>query len=146
MLQEHVEQLYLPAVREYRRRLAEEGANAEAMARWELRLRQAWPRLHIGEPTIVRDDSMWQFSVPVYRGDLAAEDIRVELYAEPRDSVTPVATEMQRSRPIAGSQNGDLYIGTAAATRPAADYTVRVGPAFLGVNVPAELPLIVWQK
>jgi glycogen phosphorylase len=146
MLQEHVEQLYLPAVREYRRRLAAEGANAEAMACWELRLQQAWPRLHIGEPTIVRDDSMWQFSVPVYRGDLAAEDIRVELYAEPRDSITPVATEMQRSTPIAGSLNGDLYISTVAATRPAADYTVRVGPAFPGVNVPAELALVAWQK
>jgi len=146
MLQEHLEKLYLPAACEYRRRSAGGAAAAAVMAAWEQRLRQGWPRLHIGEPNVMREGARWRFTVPVYRGDILPEDIRVELYAEPHANSATAAIEMQRSGPIAGSLNSELYCGVSDAARPADHYTVRVIPAFSGVNAAAELPLIAWQK
>jgi starch phosphorylase len=53
---------------------------------------------------------------------------------------------MQPGAAIAGSVNGHIYDAAVPASRPAADYTVRIVPAFPGVRVPAELPLILRQK
>jgi glycogen phosphorylase len=55
MLQEHVEQLYLPAATEFRRRTAGVAEEAKALCAWEDRLRNAWARLRIGKSTVVRD-------------------------------------------------------------------------------------------
>ena len=53
---------------------------------------------------------------------------------------------MQPGVAIAGSVNGRVYHATVPASRPEADYTVRIVPAFPGVRVPAEFGLILWQK
>ena len=53
---------------------------------------------------------------------------------------------MERGAPIAGSVNGYIYSATAPTIRPIQDYTIRIAPARAGVEVPAELPLILWQK
>ncbi len=146
MLHEHIECLYLPAATEFRRRTADRGAPAAAIGDWECRLRRGWPLLHIGEPIVAAGEGQWRFSVPIYLGEIAADEVRVELFAEPQgDGPAPVAA-MRRGAAIAGSANGHVYLGAAAATRPATDYTVRIIPAFPGVRVPAELGLILWQK
>ena len=146
MLHEHLERLYLPAAAEFRRRTADNGVVAVAMRDWECRLRRAWPRLRISDPTIGRNAGAWQFSVPIELGDIGADEVRVELYAEPQGAGPPFVGAMERGAAIAGSSNGHLYLGTAAATRPARDYTIRVTPAYDGVHIPAELGLISWQK
>ena len=56
MARDYVEQYYLGAAAELRRRTADRGQAARAMRNWELRLRQHWSGLHIGEPTLSRDD------------------------------------------------------------------------------------------
>jgi starch phosphorylase len=53
---------------------------------------------------------------------------------------------MARGAPISGSNNGHIYSATAVTTRPLEDYTIRITPARAGVEVPAELALISWQK
>ena len=146
MLHEYIERLYLPAATEFRRRTADRGAPAAAMCDWEGRLRRGWPLLHIGEPTITGCGAQWQFSVPIYLGDIGADEVRVEMFADGAGDMPAPVTTMQRGMAIAGSANGHIYTGAAAATRPATDYTVRIIPALAGVRVPAELELIMWQK
>ncbi|HXP06658.1 MAG TPA: alpha-glucan family phosphorylase [Stellaceae bacterium] len=145
MLQEHVEQLYLPAAAEFRRRSAGKGEEAVSLRAWEDRLRNGWARLHIGESTVARDGETWRFSVPVYFGDILAEDVRVELHAEPRGEL-PGAIVMERGSAIPGSVNAHIYAGTSSVERAAGDFTIRIVPARSGVLVPAELQLIFWQK
>ena len=84
--------------------------------------------------------------MPVYLGEIAPADIAVQLYADPRDAEPPFLGELLRGEAIIGATNGHIYTGTAPATRPAEEYTVRIVPYFPGVRVPAELPLILWQK
>ena len=146
MVNEYIERLYLPAAAEFRRRTAERGAPAAALGAWERALRRGWKLLHIGDPVANAADGQWQFSVPVYLGDIDAEAVRVELFAAAGKAGPETAAALERGAAIAGSSNGFIYAGVAAATRPWADYTIRIIPAHPGVAVPAELELILWQK
>ena len=145
MLQQHVEQLYLPAAAEFRRRTAGNAQEAASLSAWERRLRNGWSRLHIGESTVVRDDGVWRFSVPVYLTDVSTDDVRIELYAEPCGEAAEVVV-MERGAPILGSLNAYVYAGATSANRAADDFTVRIVPAHEGALIPAELALIFWQK
>jgi glycogen phosphorylase len=145
MLREHVEQLYLPAAAEFRRRTAGNAEEAALLCAWADRLRNAWAHLHIGESTVGRDAGTWQFSAPIYFGDIGGDDVRVELYAEPCGESSQIVT-MERGAPIPGSLNSYIYSACASAELPAEAYTIRVVPAFAGARVPAELSLILWQK
>ena len=146
MARDYVEQYYLVAAAELRRRTANGGEPARAMRRWEVRLRRHWPGLHLGETSLSCDDGAWRFSVPVYLGEIAPDEVVVQLYAEPRDGAAPFLGEFRRGEAITGAANGHIYTGSAPATRPAEDYTVRIIPDYPGARIPAELPLILWQK
>jgi glycogen phosphorylase len=146
MARDYVEQYYLGAAAEFRRRTADQGQAARTMRSWELRLRRYWSGLHVGELTLSRDDRVWHFSVPVYLADILPEDVEVQLYADKHEAEAPFVGELSRGEPIIGAANGHLYTGTAPGTRPAEEYTVRIIPCHPGVRVPAELPLIIWQK
>jgi glycogen phosphorylase len=146
MARDYVEQYYLVGAAELRRRMADGGAPARAMQSWETRLRRHWSGLHIGETSLSRDGEGWSCSAAVYLGEIIPADVAVQLYADPRDGEAPFVAELIRGEPIIGATNGYIYAGTAPATRPATDYTVRVIPRYPGVRMPAELALILWQK
>ena len=38
--------------------------------------------MHIGEPAFALQNDGWEVSVPVYLGEIAAADVRVEAYAQ----------------------------------------------------------------
>ena len=54
--------------------------------------------------------------------------------------------QLDASEAIFGATNGHIYAGSAPASRPAEDYTVRIIPCHPGVRIPAELPQILWQE
>jgi glycogen phosphorylase len=146
MAREYVERYYLPQAAELRRRLADGAAAARALAAWEARLRRGWAGVHIGEPAFASDADMWQVSVPVYLGDIAAADVAVELYVDSGEEAAPPPLRLACGGALTGTIGGYVYSGIAPAARPAADYTVRVIPCHEGARIPAELPLILWQK
>jgi starch phosphorylase len=53
---------------------------------------------------------------------------------------------MVRDGPLSGATNGHIYAVVVPSQRPAADFTVRVVPFHAAALVPAELPLIAWQR
>jgi starch phosphorylase len=146
MARDYVEQYYLTGTTELRRRTADGGAPARAMQNWEARLRRHWSGLHVGETSVSGDGTAWSFSVPVYLGEIAPGDVKVQLYGDPHDGEAFFLGELLRGEAIIGATNGHIYTGPGPATRPAEEYTVRIIPYFSGVRVPTELPLILWQK
>ena len=141
MARDYVEQYYLAGAAELRRRTGDGAKPAREMRRWELRLRRHWPDLRIGEPAVSRNGAAWSFSVPVDLGEIAPEEVAVQLYAEPLDGGAPFLGEL-----CSAPSNVHVYTGSAPANRPPHDYTVRIIPRYPGAVVPTELPLILWQK
>jgi glycogen phosphorylase len=146
MTRDYVEEYYLGMAVELRRRVADSGAAARAMREWEYRLRRLWSGLHIGEPTLSEDERNWHFLVPVYLGEIAPDDVAVQLYAAPYGGEPAFVAELHRGDAIVGAANGHLYSGTAPSARPRSHYTPRIIPHYTGARIPAELPLILWQK
>ena len=109
-------------------------------------VRRAWASLHIGAPTAVRIEDSLTFTVTIYLGEMAVDDVQVQIYADPRDDDPPEIINLARGEPIAGALNGYVYGGTIRSTRPAQDFTVRIVPYHAGMRIPTELPLILWQK
>jgi starch phosphorylase len=146
MARDYVTQGYLPISRRRRDRIEDGGKPAREMHLWAERLRQSWPSLHIGEPSIASADASLTFSVPVYFGDLQQDDLRVEIYADPLEEGTRGSLALERGDAIPGAVNGNVYSARISAARPARDYTVRVIPCRPDVQIPSELALIHWQK
>jgi starch phosphorylase len=144
MVRDYVEQAYLPAAAALRRRLADDAALARDLRRWERRLRRAWKGLHIGTAEATATGDGWAFHVPVYLGEVAADDVQVALYADPAGDMPSETIPLLRGAPIAGAANGYAYAGRVATRRPAADYTARVVPYHPQARLPVELPLIRW--
>jgi glycogen phosphorylase len=146
MVHEYITKAYLPAAQALRARLGDAADAAKRITQWERRVRQAWASLHIGATDVVRTDDSLTFSVPVYLGEMAPDDVRVELYADPDESDIPAIIGLVQSEQIAGAANGYVYTGHALPTRPPEDFTVRIVPYHPGVRIPAELALILWQN
>jgi starch phosphorylase len=146
LVRDYVAKAYGPAAEVLRQRVAEGGSAARSMALWERRLRQRWSSLHLGSPAVTQVGGFWSFSVPVYLGDMAAEDICVELYADPVGGHAAEIAALSRRDPIAGTTNGYIYSGRVSTTRPAEHFTARIRPHHAGVRVPEEMPLILWQR
>ena len=146
MVQEYVTTLYLPASGEYRRRTDGSPPNAITTREWESRLRCGWPGLQIGEPMVTDANGVWNFTVPIYLGDLEPDDLRVELYADPQGDGPVGIHVMEPLSLVPGSANGHIYTGTVPSERSAEHYTVRITPWRAGVSIPAELNLILWQR
>ena len=142
----YITKAYLPAAQTLRKRLAGAAELAKGIAGWERRVRQAWASLHIGAPAADCTDGALSVTVPVYLGDMAADDVHVEIYADPRQDGEPEILKLVRGEPIAGALNGYVYSGSVRSTRPAEDFTVRIVPYHPDVRIPSELPLILWQK
>ncbi|HUZ71444.1 MAG TPA: alpha-glucan family phosphorylase [Stellaceae bacterium] len=146
MVHEYIAKAYLPAAQALRERLADAAAGAKAITQWEHRVRRAWASLHIGATAAARTEDSLIFSVPIYLGEMAPDDVRIELYADPRDGDTPEIIELARGEPIAGAVNSYVCTGRLPATRSPDDFTVRIVPHHAGVRIPTELALILWQK
>ena len=146
MMREYLEVAYLPAAQALRQRMADRARAAWSMAAWEERIRNSWKSVHIGPPGIREAAGAWVHTVPVYLGEVGADDVRVELYADAAAGNAAHVCELARDASIPGTANGFLYTGCVPASRPADHYTVRVVPHHPGVRVPTELPMVLWQR
>ena len=144
MVREYVEEAYLPSAAAFTRRLAGGQAVSKDLQAWSERLRRGWPTLHLGVPTVGRVENNWRYSVPVMLGEVSADDVRVELFAEP-DGLAQTFP-LKADHAIPGDVAGFVFVGEAPASRAAEDYSVRVVPRHAEAILPAELPLILWQR
>lgn len=146
MMQEYVENAYLPLAQAMRERAKHSFANAKAMNDWARSLHERWPTLHIANPTISQNDTGWRFIVPVYMGEVSPSTVRVELFADARDELPPEIIVLHQEHDIPGTANSYIYAGIVETSRPADDYTVRAVSYHPDAVLPTELPLIAWQR
>jgi starch phosphorylase len=146
MLREYVESVYLPLTASLRRRSAGGAVLARELAAWQSRLAASGHGIHFGNATPRPSDGGWEFAVEVYLGDVDADSVRVEVYAEPLDSSGPVRLALTREEAIPGAVHGWIYRGRLSTDRPAGHFTARVVPDHPEARVPAESSFILWQR
>ena len=146
MMQDYIEQAYLPLAAGLRLRLADNCSLARILHRWSEDLHRGWPGLHIDEPTIVSNGDRLRFSVPVFLGEVQPDFVRVELFANEFEGLPAEVTTLYREQPIPGAAHGYVYAGEVAPTRGAEEYTLRVVPHHEAAGIPAEISLIAWQR
>ncbi len=144
MVLDYVEKLYLPAARDCRQRLAHGGAIGRELRQWELLVRCQWHFVHWGRKEVREEGDGLNFEVQLYLGELPADCVQVQLYADPVGEGPAVRIVMERGAAIAGALNGFLYSCKAAGGRPLGDYTPRAIPYHPKARVPTELNLISW--
>jgi glycogen phosphorylase len=146
MLRDYVETAYLPLAQLLRKRCHDRHAAAKALRGWAENLKRRWSGLHIGQPTANREGDRWHVSVPVFLGEISADQIHVELFADAHGDIPAEAIVLHKEQAIPGALNGHIYAGVMPASRGFDDYTVRVVPYHEDARLPAELPLIAWQR
>ncbi|MGH6889671.1 MAG: alpha-glucan family phosphorylase [Rhizomicrobium sp.] len=146
MMRDYVEKAYLPLADAFRARTGQGAALARQLHEWAQSLRNRWPGLHLGQPTAVESGERLRFSVPVFLGDVQPDFIRVELFADEEDGRAAEVIALHREQAIPGAAHGYVYAGEVAGSRAADDYTLRLVPHHDDAFVPAELPLISWQR
>jgi starch phosphorylase len=145
-VREYTETYYLPATAAYQARAADKSAAGRQVIDWQHALEKKWAMLHFGEVKVESVGEQHLFEIQLYLGDVDADWVRVELYADGVNGDGPVRQEMKRVRQLVGAANGYAYSARVAATRPATDYTARVIPHCSGVAVPLEAAQILWQR
>ncbi len=147
MLREYVTGFYHPAEEEVSARLADAGATARQLEAWTRRLTSCWSGIRFGVMEVEAGAGGPSISVELFLNDVPLEDVAVELFADAvAPNVVPHRVAMHVSGPLPGTSHGFLFRGTLPDGRPASDWTPRVIPASKIASVPAELPLITWQR
>ncbi|MGC9258507.1 MAG: alpha-glucan family phosphorylase [Phycisphaerae bacterium] len=145
-VREYTQLYYLPAATNYLARAADNGAVGQKIVKWKRTLEAKWAAVRFGEIRISTNDAAHTFDAQVYLNELEPGMVRLELFANGLDGGAPVRQEMIFVRKLTGATGGYAYSAQVPATRPAADYTPRIIPQFVGVAVPLEADQIVWQR
>lgn len=145
MVKDYVKQAYVPAAKAIQRRVENEFEVAKDLFHWHKELAVNWSEIHFGDVQIHESAGVWRFAVAVYLGDLSAERIRVELYADATSLAPEYVNQMHRSHELQGAVNGFVFTAEAPTNRPVDHYTPRVVPWHPDAFVPAEESQIVWH-
>jgi len=147
MMAEYVENLYLPAVQAYRRRAESRGAEGRELALFGAEVAKAFGEVRFGALRVEAGEGGDHFEVEVQGGALSAEELQVELYAEPLGGGDePVRIAMEWDGPAPGAPGGRLCRAVAPPGRPASHYTPRVLPRHPGLRLPIEEGHILWYR
>lgn len=144
MMKDYLESAYLPLAQRVRGRLEDNCRLGRDLGRWAQRLQACWHTLSIGEVTITERADGRYFAMPIFLGEISPEQVSVELFAEARGQSPAEVVPLRRGASAPGQENGYIFAGLVANTRPAGDYTVRVIPRHCDALLPTELPLILW--
>jgi starch phosphorylase len=147
MMREYVTTIYEPAARELARRLADGGAGGRALEAWRRRLLAGWGGIRFGALSMKDEGACRAVSLEVFLGDVAPDDVAVELFADAPDGQSaPERLPLKCTGPLPGTTHGHLFAAMGPATRSASAYTPRVVPARADALLPLELPLVAWRE
>ena len=145
-IREYTEGHYLPAASGYRERADGDSALGETLLHWQQDVDRHWSTVQFGRVEIKTHDGQHFFQVEVSLGALAPDQLQIELYADSVDGGTPALEVMTAPAPRTDSPGAFIYSAQVPATRPAADYTVRIIPHHPNASVPLEAGQILWQR
>lgn len=145
MVREYVERAYLPAAASFEARQENGGVLARTIDEWADRLDRNWEGIRFGSESVTETPGGHHVECPVWLGEIGPEDVRVEVYAAPRDGEAPFRRTMDQVKPLSGAKNGFVFGATVPSDRPIEHYTLRVVPWHESVSVPLEYHRILWQ-
>ncbi|MBF0138225.1 MAG: alpha-glucan family phosphorylase [Magnetococcales bacterium] len=145
MVREYTEKYYIPLADGYARRSQNGGRQGRDLVSWRRALNRGRGTVRFGRRIIEDlDNGQRRFSIPVYLGDVSAEHVAVQLFAD-NPKQAPTIINLRRHLPLLGAVNGYSYVGEVAADRPAEHYTPRVVPANPNASIPLDNSWIVWD-
>lgn len=146
MVQDYVESMYLPSAAAYQRRCEQQGHLAHELCQWERDLRHHWQEIHWGNLQVNAVKEGWLFAVQVYLGEISADYVQVQLYADASDRGETNLQVMNQGVEIAGASNAYNYRCSIHTSRPSSDFTPRIIAHHPEARVPAENILIKWWQ
>ena len=146
VVRQYAQEYYVPAAAGFRARAADKGAMGRRIIDAGRAIGHKWNSARFGDVTVVSNGPNHDFEIQAYLGDLDPDSVKIELFANAKDSCCPVRQEATRVRPIEGGKNAYVYTGRVPANRPNTDYTPRMVPHFSNVAVPLEMSEIRWQR
>ena len=144
MLAEYVEQMYLPAAAEFRRRAADGARRARQLSGMIDTLARHWHEIHWGRYDIEPAERGWTATLQLYLGQVLPDTVQVQLYAQRSGDAPAQVVALARGATLPGAVSGFRYCATLQTERPPSDFTPRVVPDGEGLAVPAEAPFIRW--
>jgi len=145
-VREYTEKCYLPAAAAYHERASDRGSYGGSLLQWKQALAEHWAWLRFGELRVDSSAQKHSLQVEVHLGELRADWVRVELYADPLDGEPPFVSEMTHSDSAEPSRGWRIYAADVPASRPALDYTPRIVPSHSGAKIPLEDAHILWFR
>ena len=145
-VREYTEKYYLPAAAAYHERASDQGGYGKSLLQWKQELDEHWASLRFGELRVDSSPQKHSLRVEVHLGDLRADLVRVQVYADPRNSEPPFLSEMTHSDSAEPSGVWRIYAADVPASRPASDYTPRIVPSHCGARIPLEDAHILWRR
>jgi starch phosphorylase len=146
MLQQYVEQAYLPAASLYHRRADRANGVAQDLNRWFQHLQRHWSSIRFGNLSAVTADGQLMVSVSVDLGAIELDSVAVELYASSENEDAPFIEPMVRGERSALGTTAWEYRASVATSRPPEEFTPRVVPRHPEARIPIENPLIAWAR
>ena len=145
-VREYTEEHYLPAAAAFRARTAGKGAAAAGLVSRRGALASKWGSLRFGRASVDTREGRHFVEVEVHLGDVGADMVRVELYADGLGGGAAVRQEMTPASGKSGDGGARLYSASVPSARPQTDYTARIIPRCDGLSIPLEAGWILWQK
>jgi glycogen phosphorylase len=144
MLRQYVEECYLPAAADFRRRAADGARIARELSLWEARLRSHWSDVAFLSVGTEVSEGTLRVALEVALGRLQPDEVSVELYADAEGDEPAVLFACRCEGPAQGRVGAFRFHATFATQRAAAHFTPRVVPHHPDARLPLELPLIRW--
>lgn len=146
MVREYVQDMYVPAASEFRRRMEDDCSLAIELHAWKQKLSRHWSGISFGRCVSSRLHDCWNFTVEIFLGELSPGDVRVELYADPVGEAEPERIAMELNEAPIDARSGLIYVADVHTERPAEHFTPRVIPFHPNASVPMEAAPIRWQR
>ena len=143
MVREYVEQLYLPTARQFHQRENDPDLIG-SLLEWQRVMDDHWPEVHWGKKYCTAIDGGFELELQVYLGDVPADWVKVELYAEAISDQSAECIIMQKKSDIVGAIGGHLYHASVKTTRQQWHYTPRIISWHEHAVIPIECKNILW--
>ncbi|MBI2440808.1 MAG: alpha-glucan family phosphorylase [Lentisphaerae bacterium] len=150
MAREYEERFYIPAIKRSRALLADDAAEAHALVKQHARLSKLWPLINVGSPSAQADLShlrvgdTFAVTVPMQLGELAPEEVVVELYYGALNTKGVIATGSRQEMTLKGKGDDGQHLfecwlecrapgryGFTARATPRGDEWTQTLPGFL---------------
>lgn len=144
MVRDYTNRYYLPLAASYHNRFKDKAKLGHRLVHWLKHIDEFWPKIHVDNVVAEHQDNHYLFRMHVYLGELTADDVRVELFAEITQEASFCVHPLQKEQALPGSVNGFIYSISIPATHPISDYTPRIRPFHPDCFVPLETSHIFW--